>query len=179
MGNAFAGRNDTAIRGDHRIGMNEDAAHILLGHGVEDTAEAALFLQLERELCRFVDGDGPVLVAQDVGETFSLKRRIPFAARDDDVFGVTAPSVVLEIAHDRRFDAGALGGIAHTRQLVGPLAFEAPSGEENRKRRARSGVGILVDRHVDAARARRVHHLERLHARAPHRRPDNLVMGDL
>ena len=117
MRNSLPGRHDAAIGRDHRLRVPHDPDDVLLLHRVEDAAETALLLQLERELrgrCQIV----LVLAAlgQNVGQTHSVERWIPLALRDHDVLRMSPTAVDAQAQGDAGLDACSRVRVAQARQ---------------------------------------------------------------
>ncbi len=101
-------------------------------------------------------------------------------ARDHDVLGIAAAALVVDHADDLRLDLRARSRVTESGEHLLAAAFLGPRWKERPLNAgAGGGVGIRVDRHVDASCPRFVHCPQRLDAPAPVGAADDLVMRDL
>src|SRR5947207_1350101 len=117
---------------------------------------------------------------RDVSEALAVERMIPSAPREVDVVRIAAAALLAD--EPRGF---LLQLVAHRHILQAVEDRVAPALERVRRHqrrldaRRRRRVRILIERRVDAARARLVDQLQRVDRPAPVRLADHLVMRDL
>src|SRR5207247_4607385 len=156
------------IGSDHRRRLTQDPLQILLVDGVEDPRAAALLDDPERRVGGVLDGRVETAAFRDVAEPLAIERVIPIAPRELDVLRIAAAAFLADEPRGLLHDFSAPRSLLQPFQHLLPSAFERPGGHQRRlEARRRSGIWILIDRGVDAARACLVDEPERLGAPAP------------
>ena len=121
--------------------------------------------------------------AREIRERLAGERRVEAAARELHVLRIAAAALVADHRGDARpSPSRARRRILQPRQRAPARPPSSAHAGQQRRRdaRARRGVRILIDRHVDAARARLVDEPQHLDALAPVRlRRSTLCVADL
>ena len=143
------------IRRDHGGGVPENPHEIFLADRVENGRARALPDNVDDQVRGSGHADCGAAFPEYLGKIFSRQRAVKIARGERDVGWVATPALVLEAASDVRAYFLERVRVIQTQQQLGPTSRSGPLRHEAPfDGGARSGVRVLINRHVHTARTR-------------------------